>query len=305
MNKKRIAVGTTLAVGSVMLVSSAFASAASSSGYDLYKTALKNMVNVSSATTEMEVIVQDNGSLLGQVDSVIKTDRTNGADTSSGTFDLKGAGSEQSSSFFNSGGKLVLKNVNSDVYQVSQLPQQQDKQVQTASVKQRVLNPYVEKVVDALVGNIANNITLQTQADGTRKINLQLTDTQIPALGQAIAGLVLSHAASTDEQPNRAVSNDNQAMTTIMHSVPKLTDNIKINSVNWSAAVNSAGLLQDQNGSFEITGQDAAGKAHDLRILVSLKESNLNQTTPDTIDLTGKQVQVIQPQHRNQNETAN
>jgi hypothetical protein len=79
-----------------------------------------------------------------------------------------------------------------------------------------------------------------------------------------------------------------------MAELPKLVDGISISNVDLKADINGQNLITAQEAKITINGQDADGNTHTIIINASIDFSAFNQTTPDTVDLTGKQVETMQ-----------
>ena len=76
MKKKLIVTALSVTVGVVLLVSTAFASMSASSGYDTYKSSIKNMVTVKSFTGNVQISLKDNGKDLATINSKVKADNS-------------------------------------------------------------------------------------------------------------------------------------------------------------------------------------------------------------------------------------
>ncbi|MNC59824.1 hypothetical protein D3C75_1096580 [compost metagenome] len=61
--------------------------------------------------------------------------------------------------------------------------------------------------------------------------------------------------------------------------------------------VSPANELQQQQVDITFTGLDAAGASHTLTASFDVQLSAINGTTPDTIDLTGRQVVQVKADH--------
>jgi len=57
------------------------------------------------------------------------------------------------------------------------------------------------------------------------------------------------------------------------------------------AVIDSNNVITAQQLSLTLTGQDANGTSHELSVKAQIQLSQPNGTTPDTVDLSGKQVQ--------------
>jgi hypothetical protein len=76
--------------------------------------------------------------------------------------------------------------------------------------------------------------------------------------------------------------------------IPELTDNIKVTNVSSNAKIDANNDITSQAVNVTITGDDAKGNAHVITIAANVDLSKYNSTTPDKVNLTGKQVKVIE-----------
>jgi hypothetical protein len=294
MKKKPIMIVLSLVIGVTMLSATAFASISSSSGYEVYKAALKNLPQADSLTTQASVSISDNGNVILSADGIVKMDRSNLTMSSTSTIN---AGSKiESNEVYHQKDQTIIKNGDSDVYNVMTMKARQatlDKNMDRNPAHEAVAKD-VENIIDLLASNFDSNISLDNQADGTKVVRLSLSDSQISPLQNAIASLIVKNAAREAERGSKAgsIGNIDNILKT---SMPQLIDAISLKSVDVMANIDAQGQITKQTANLKITGQDASGQAHELVINVVVNLSGINGTTPDTVDLTEKKVNPIQP----------
>lgn len=297
MNKKWIMVGTGLTLGSALFVTSAFAGIGDAAGYDAYKSAIKNTVSVANVTKNVSLSVQDNGVKLLDVNTTIKSDSA--ARAASANVSVKAGETSDSATFYKQDGKGIVKTGDSDVYGVIDMSGHEWHEgkhegkdpADSTFAKER------ENVIDALVGSLKEHVTLTPQADGTKQIALQLNGSQIPAVANAVSSLVIKGAASGHHQgkPEHLQQNPfGSELEQFKNSLPKLSQDIQIRQVNLHAAVDAQNRITDQTVKVAISGKDDKGAAHEIVIDAVVDLSGFNETTPEQVDLTGKQVQNIE-----------
>lgn len=302
MNKKWMLMGTGLTLGSALFVTSAFAGVGESAGYDAYKSAIKTTVSAQNVTKKVSVSVKDNGNRLLDVASTIKSDSSSHA--ASANVDVKAGTASDSAAFYMQDGKGIVKPGASDVYSVVDMAKgrgwHESKQADKAPFDSNFAQER-ENVIDALVGNLKDHVSLAKGADGTKNISLQLNGSQIPAVANAVSSLVIKGAANGHHpgQGKDAAMEHNpfgNELEQLKNSLPKLTQDIQIKQVNLNAAVDAQNRITNQTVTLAISGKDGQGAAHDIVIDASIGLSAFNETTPDKVDLTGKQVQTIEKQ---------
>jgi hypothetical protein len=295
MNKKITMIVLSLVLGVTMLSATAFASISSSSGYEVYKAALKNLPQVGSMTTQATVSVSDNGNVILNADGTVKMDSTNRTMSSSST--IKAGDKTQTNEVYRQKDQTIMKNGDSDVYNVMAMKANQaplDKNLDNKPAHEAVAKD-AENIVDLLASNFDSNISLNNQDDGTKVVSLSLADSQITPLENAVASLIVKNVAREGERGLKAGSPMGNIDSIVKTNMPQLVDAISLNSVDMVANIDAQGQITKQTATLKITGNDASGQTHEVVINVDMNLSGINSTSPDTVDLTGKQVNNIQP----------
>ncbi len=294
MKKKPIMIVLSLVLGMTMLCTTAFASISSSSGYEVYKAALKNLPQVGSMTTQATVSVLDNGNVILNAEGTVKMDSTNRTMSSLST--INAGNKTQTNEVYCQNDQTITKNADSDVYNVMAMKAGKaplDRNLDKKTAHEAVAKD-VENIVDLLASNFDSNISLDNQADGSKVVSLSLAGSQITPLENAVASLIVKNAAREGERGPKAGSSMGN-MNSIISSMPQLIDAISLNSVDMVANIDAQGQITKQTAALKITGNDASGQTHEIVINVDMNLSGIGSTTPDTVDLTGKQVNNIQP----------
>jgi hypothetical protein len=299
MNKKLALIGTSVTVGTFLLLTSAYAGMAESSGYDSYKTAIKATVSAKSVTQAVAVTVQDNGKNLVGVNATVK--RNQDIHAISADVKINGAGTEQTLSVFNADGKTVLKTGDSETYKVIE-----GKSVNGHNPAEHSgmeingqgdnFNKEAENLIDALVGNLKQYVTETPAANGAKEIRLSLSGNQIPTVVNAFGAFLVkkaSHDSINGESDKTLKTPFGTDFSALKQALPKLSQDVAITKVDLQAAVDGSGFIVNQKANLTIEGKDVSGAAHTVVISVDLGLSGLNATTPDSIDLTGKQVEAV------------
>lgn len=295
MNKKLFAFLAPLAIGGVMLGASAYAAISGSSGYDVYKEAFKNTRAVTSMAPAVEVSVKDNGALLFEVASAAKVNREN--KTMSGKMTVVSGDITKTAEMYAQDGKKVVKTGDSDVYNVFEPGQGRKHRGGKwhGDDEERVQD--IENLVDALAGDLRNFVTLENNPDGSKEVALTLTDTQISPVVNAAASLAVKKAGDGKGCMNKkhmAIMADSG----LKDKLPELVKDIKVGSIDVDAKITKDNLIEKQVQTIVITGVDAEGKEHKIEITVEANFAGYNSTVPDTVDLEGKQVKVVEGRKR-------
>ncbi len=294
MNKKLTMMVLGVVVGTTMLCGSAFAGGSGSAGYDTYKSAIKQSLDAKNVTPQVEVAVTDNGSLVVDLDAALKVDQVNRA--MSGVITDKT--SNLSVNVFKQADQAIFKTSDSEVYNVIKHgdngDREQNGEKQRPEMKSARMQD-AEKVIDALTGTLQNYVVLKENPDGTKDVSFTLTDSQIPAVVNAIVPLAVKDAGNEQgvERGMKSPFGDLEA------KLPKLVDEIKLISIDMTAKIGIDNRVANQTLNITLSGKDADGKTHEVIVKITMAFTAYNNTSPDTVDLTGKQVQEVQEQgHR-------
>jgi len=176
MNKKIIAIATSLVVSGGVLMGTAYAATTQLSGYDAYKLAIVNTKNLKNETADLKLAVNDGTKNLANVSSNIKVNSTTNA--MSQTTTVKSSKGSENFSTFKQAGKSISKSSTSAVYNVKE-----ESNNKNFNKKAEKMNPEVAKsmevILDTLVGNMKDGVTVTDNADGTKKVTVALNKDQI------------------------------------------------------------------------------------------------------------------------------
>ncbi|MTK10830.1 MAG: hypothetical protein F8N39_01535 [Clostridiaceae bacterium] len=288
MNKKLVAMVTSLVIGGTVLFGTAYANASQLSGYEAYKAAIKDTKNLKNETANLKVSVSDNGSNIIDMSTNAKINLASNGMSQVTT--VKSGNGSQTFSTYAQDGKNISKSSNSDVYNVRE---NKHKDINKKDKAENLeIAKSVETVVDTLVGNMKNNVSTADNNDGSKKVSINLNENEVTPLVNALASMAM--VKNSDEPMNNNKAGD----INLRNVLPQLQSNIKIKSVQVNGDINKNDILDNQVAKIVLTGTDAQGKTHEITIDATLDLSNINSTTPDTVDLTGKQVKTITQQFR-------
>lgn len=305
MKKSWLVLGSAVGISSIVMVATGISAMASTSGYDAYKSALKNTKTASSVAVQAAAQLQDNGKVVVDASGSAKVSLTTKA--ASGSAEVTANGTQQSISFYKQKDGAVLKSSASDVYYVK--PQNAKEKHKPKDASEQQMSQQVETVIDALVGNLKDYVAVNDQADGSKQISVQLDNAQLPAAVNAIAPIAIKQA--TKELANDKPESGTQAgefpfqENVLQSAAPQLTQDIKIEKVAVKANINASNYIQHQEADLTVSGKDDNGTAHQVILHLQADLTGYNSTTPDTIDLTGKNVQQIkhgQGRHHGEND---
>ncbi|SDN75604.1 hypothetical protein SAMN04487897_104307 [Paenibacillus sp. yr247] len=299
MKKKWLMLGSAVGISSIVMVTTGFSAMASTSGYDAYKSALKNTKTVQNVAVQAAAALQDNGNVLASANGSFKVSLD--TKTASGSADVVAKGTQQSLSFYKQNDQTVLKSNASDVYFVKQEGMKKHKTEK--KLNETEIPQQVETVIDALVGNLKDYVAVDTKTDGSKEIAIQLDNAQIPTVVNALAPIAIKEATKgeNDGENKDNAENANELPFKedyLKNAAPQLTQDIKIEKVSIKAMINANNYISHQEADVTVSGKDDSGTAHQVTLHLQADLSGYNSTTPETIDLAGKTVQTLKHDHK-------
>jgi hypothetical protein len=290
MKKKWWMAGGVLAAGAALFLVSGFSAMAGTSGYDAYKTALKTNLQADSMTNNGKVTFTDNGKTVLTAEFVAKIAQKQG--TMSVTARIGNGSAAHDIQVFKQADEVVFKSDDSDTYRKLELGAAKWQHRGTEGGPPK----HLESVIDALMGNMKERATVHDAPGGGENASLHLSGSQIPAVAKTIGSLLASNLGSFGhgDGPQGGLQADPHGLADLKAELPHLTQDVQVKQINLDAGIDANHYLDRQTAEFVVTGTDDAGVAHKLVIALDFGLSGFNQTVPDTIDLTGKQVEVVQ-----------
>ncbi|AKN33573.1 hypothetical protein Ccar_23230 [Clostridium carboxidivorans P7] len=284
---KRLAIILSFAVGTLMFASTAMAEVASKSGYDQLKDSLKYTANslsskLSNYTLDMSLVIKDNNTVISSTNVLNKCDLSKGAkeQTSKSTNTLEPNGTGESY-YYTDKNSSISHNSDEDFYRVIELKDSKDKKIFTNPFEEKQAGD-LEKISDALVGNLKDSVVVAQNADGSKKLSGSLTEAQIPALINAVTSFEFKNQFRM-YNPNEATSN--------RAKMSKITKDIFVKEVKGTMDVNKDGLVQNVLFTGTLSGKDEQGSEHTLTFELLGKVTNINSTTVNKPDISDKKVQ--------------
>ncbi|WP_097026888.1 hypothetical protein [Clostridium peptidivorans] len=277
--KKKTAMFLSFALGTVMFASTAMAEVMSKSGYDQLKDSMKYTAesltsDVSSYTMDMSFVLKDNGNVLSSETSLNKYDVSKKA-MESVSMNIDGK-VKRDNYYYNDKNCYINKDSDQNIYYVSEYTSPREGNTFKNPFKEKEASD-VEKIADALVGNLKDSIIVTENTDGSKVLSGSLKESQIPALINAIVSL-----QSKNQFGNRNNNEDN---------MPKITKDIFVKEVSGKMVVNKDGVIQSILGTGVLSGKDDSGKEHIITLELLGKVTNINSTIVKKPDLSGKTVE--------------
>ncbi|WP_259473065.1 hypothetical protein [Clostridium estertheticum] len=279
---KKTAVIVSFALGSVMFATTAMAQVLTKSGYDQLKdsakyTAESATTKLTSYTTDMSIILKDNGKVVYSNDSLDKVDVSKGADESVETR-IDGSKKTEHYNYSDKNGS-IYKDSSKNIYNITEFTTPHKIRTSQNPFKEEGAND-MEKIADAVVGNLKDAVVVTQSPDGSKTLSGSLSEAQIPSVINAVVSLESKRAFGNNNNNSNNESN-----------IPKITSDVFVKEVKGNMVTTKDGLIQTVLGTGVISGKDEKGVEHKLTFELLAKMTDVNTTKVSKPDLTGKKVE--------------
>jgi len=219
---------------------------------------------------DFSIEVKDNGKTLGSSNATRKYNRSKSA-----TEHMNSSSGNQNGTTFNSYSdktSMISWQASDSTYYVTEYTEQRKEELFPDPFKEDSAGD-IEKIVDAVVGNLKDHVVVTENPDGSKGLEGSLTEVQIPSLVNAVASLQMKQRFNGNQD-----------------NMPHLTKDVYVKEVKGTAKVNKDGVMESILGTAVLSGKDDQGTAHDVTVEALVKLSGINSTTVTKPDLTGKKV---------------
>ncbi|MFJ7724784.1 hypothetical protein ACIQXV_01345 [Neobacillus sp. NPDC097160] len=294
MNKKVLAAA---GISGLLMAGGVLSASASTSGYDLFKTAVKKTHTIDSFAAHTTASLTDNGKEIYQVDSL---NTLNVKDESgNSTVSVTNGGTTTKVDYFSKADQTVVKSSKDDNYYVKQETEHK-KASNEKEHNDENLSPQMQKdveaIFDAVTKNYQDKITTKDGGNGQTELQLDLSKNQIPAVGQAVVSFFLKNIDQQKDMHEKAEFGSLQ-FADLKPQLPQLKNNINVSRVVLNGVVDKSEYLVGQEATIYVSGDDVNGTHHDLVLKLANKFDQLNQAKVTGVDLTGKKVVTVQEKH--------
>jgi hypothetical protein len=280
MNMKILAM---VGISGAVMLGSVYSISANTSGYDLYKDALKKTHQLESTTMKISMDLLDNSKEIYTADTTIKTDRL--AKTMAGSSTFSNGETAGSYEMYRQDGQfLVKKDSENKVYSMKS-----DGRVHGSKSDRMELQEDMEKLVDVLTKDLQQKVVVNDSKNGSKEVVLSLSDTEIPIAANVVTSLMLKHAAMMNDRTEEMDSSFHDVKV----KLPELKEDIVIKSAEVKAKISSQAFVEAQDVKIVVTGKDEQGQTHQVSFAVSLDVTNANKTKVGSLDLTNLTIEEV------------
>ncbi len=287
LSKKTIPIAA-FALGACVFVSTAFADMTLGTGYDRMKHAIKETAaqmesGLDNYTLEMHIELKENDRVLLQSSNVNKYDLAIGATETTETSQDFG-GEPRTMYSYKDRERSIWKHGDDETYYVSEYERNGNSQDRVGF--ENPFNQYgaaeFERIVDAFVGSLKDQVQAEPSADGSVAYSGSLTEAQVPAVVNAVASFAVLQSIKEERDGASAPS-----------ALPDLASDVYVKRVTGTAVENEAGWLERAQGEIVMTGKDSAGNVRDVTASVVVAITNVGATTVAAPDLSDASVEKV------------
>ncbi len=293
MNKNLFRTCIGLAVGGSLFITSTIMGMASGpTGYEALKIAVKNSDSVKNATFSMTGTLIDNNEELIKLSSTLKVEQEQ---LVSGSVFIDTNDLDRNYIFSVNDKTMVFKHDASDVYNKITCTQKENElEKKHYEFENPQMDAICESILDTLVGDLKNQVTLKNIGDDRKQISINLVKDEIPTL----FNLILNLNAAQNEECNQEIETNNEVaeifgLNPKAFEFPKLISNIQAEEVNVEIIIDKDSIIKEVDLDFEVSGNDAQNNVHNQKLQIGFEVSEINSTTADIIDLAGEEVKEL------------
>lgn len=280
MNKKTLGV---IGLSGAILLGSVYSISANTSGYELYKSALKQTHQADSATMALSFKLEDNDQSLFSMNSLYKGDMKQEVSTIS----TEMANTEESSAMnmYKQDGAWYVTKAGTDLFYKMDAKNPHSEQ----SLE---LQDDVENLIDVLTKNLQQQITVDEAKNGAKTVELDLAGKEIPLAANALSSLMIKHSVMLQDRTEESETNFH-----ITPTIPELDHDITVKQINLTANISKEDRIADQTVKAVVTGKDKQGKEHELVLNFKLEVKDYNQTTVSKVEIPAGKVEEMDVNH--------
>jgi hypothetical protein len=280
MNKKLLA---GIGISGAIMLGSVYSISANTSGYELYKSALKQTHKADSATMSIKLNLKDNNKSIFSVDSLYKADVKD--QVSSISSQLENETEKSSMNMYKQdGNRFVEKDGTDNVYK---LKMNSPHHSNTSELKDDM-----ENLIDVMTKNLQRQITVAEKKNGSHTIELDLSGKEIPLTVNAVSTLMIKHAVMLQDNTDQKNTEFH-----IKPTMPELEDDITFKQIKLVADVNKENYLEQQTVQAIVTGKDKQGKTHEVSFGIMMNVTDYNQTSVTPLKIPAEKIIELEMDH--------
>lgn len=297
--KKRLPLIIALVAAVSLFSITAVAFTSNNTGYEVLKDALQSAKHFDNGTFDVQVEVTDNDQVILGANIIGKADHAN--KNASGQFVLQANGLAKTADFYQQDDTTFFVDQDNDLYyQINNTQEKERAHMKGYQHNEKFeMTASQEAFIDYLAGDLKNQIGLVENANGTKTVSLNLDKKDIPLA----LNLMVSAAASSNERNNRDFQDQHEQMIqdlpffegleNLEKELPELKEDVKVTGIVVTLTLDAENQMVAYDLSITVEGKEVNGTAHTMTVKSTGNISEVGQTVVDQIDVTGKDVKII------------
>lgn len=290
-NKNRvIRAAICIGVSVILLTMAVFANYDNANGYSTIKEAAKNTLYTDNMTVSASMEATIDGVSLGKYDGTIKLDKTDDVKMQSVMNFSSVEYATESMETVQDGYKFVKYNYNGSAYDHSSaykyrisdndLPMimDRDNEVFTKGVN------LVETLCDTLIGDVKNNIVLESADGDSRTYRLNMTGEQLPKYMTAGFSFFCAGMRANNDSIYVAGDGSEAEVQSLINEIFLNSTEPYINNVNGSVTVDEQNRITSFEGKLIITGYDNQGNAKNMTFDIFMTVGEFDTTSIERVN---------------------
>lgn len=288
--KKKIIVATVLSA--VLIGGASLTIYANNDGYELYKDALKNTHTLSSATTNIEASVTDNGTLINEVQMGAQYNLQQ--EIMHSKVEMVTNGQKEAFDIAYQEEGVIIKNLEQSSYYLLKDNQSKAEKKETFEAHHNPeLLRIMEHVFDALTVQVHDDIKITNKVEGQKEITVDMSNGDIPIVFREIGQYIVKKGTSVHENATMEAAEYPFLSQDLTVNMPALVSDIEIAKVKVNSQLTNDEIIKHQTMYVNITGKDKAGTKHELELQFNMDYTNINSTNLTPVEIDDSKTEIM------------
>jgi hypothetical protein len=312
MKRKTMFMVSALVLAISLFTATAFASGSGTEGYDAFKDVIRkggaHDEQRNNATVTGGFTIEVNGEQVKSMSGTAKYNHQDESHAYSGEFDLNVQGIERSARMYGNGETVYWEDRTHGLFYQVIHNGHSDEQEDGKHDSSWQLGKTEEAFLDLLMGDLKQQFTLVRLNNGSATITFDADRADLPLPLQMMAGVAFNKGVNeenlADEDKEWSFTKDIpffqgvDGAFSFQQNLPKLTDDIAIDRMWVQMTVDAESQVTALSVEWFLSGKDAEGVAHNIRVAGTAEMIDINATVPDAFDPAGKTIELIEvPDH--------
>jgi len=130
---------------------------------------------------------------------------------------------------------------------------------------------FTELLIDLVVGDLKNNLTMNNQGDGMRRVSGAITESQLPEIVRVLMDMIIEETYNSAARRNRTREDYANMWDAPVRS-------ISINRIHGNADINSDDILVYVSGGISLTIENMFGEVYTMDVAGSMRFTDIGSS---------------------------